>query len=190
MNKQELIEHISNTLNERLRNTIYTLPMFSITESAKSNEVSLEFKIKREGIVLDRVPQKPVVKQFVADWYEKNKNNLDYNIWSYVYEWEDQEEDEFKNWFNRSNKAFQIIANMHQFGYEVENEKRYLVKIKGIDSNDRYLKRVRSNWIISESDEHKHAHIHTSHTRKQLEEAGFGEVFNSTLFEVKEAEEW
>lgn len=133
-------------------------------------------------------PQKPVIPQFVADWYEKNKNNLDYNIWNYVYEWKDQEEDEFKNWFNHSNKAFQIIANMHQFGYEVENEKRYLVKIKGIDSNARYLKRVRSNWIISESDEHKHAHIHTSHTRKQLEEAGFGEVFNSTLFEVEEVE--
>lgn len=27
-------------------------------------------------------------------------------------------------------------------------------------------------------------------TVKLFEEAGFGEVFNSTLFEVKEAEEW
>ena len=27
------------------------------------------------------------------------------------------------------------------------------------------------------------------HTRKELEEAGFGEVFNSPLFEVEEVEE-
>lgn len=68
-------------------------------------------------------PQKPVVEQFVADWYEEKKNNLDYNIWNYVYEWENQEEDEFRNWFNHSNKAFQTLVNMHQFGYEVEKEK-------------------------------------------------------------------
>ena len=29
----------------------------------------------------------------------------------------------------------------------------------------------------------------TEHTRKQLEDAGFGEVFNSTLFEIEEVKE-
>ncbi len=75
-------------------------------------------------------PRKVKVKQFVADWYERNENDLDYNIWDYIYNWEDQEESEFKNWFNCSKKAFQTLVNMHQFGYEVDEEKRYLVKIK------------------------------------------------------------
>lgn len=35
--------------------------------------------------------QKPVkVPQCVADWYEANKDNLDYNIWEYIYEWDNQ----------------------------------------------------------------------------------------------------
>lgn len=68
-------------------------------------------------------PEKVKVPQFVADWYERNENNLDYNIWEYIYNWDDQEESEFKNWFNCSKKAFQTLANMHQFGYEVEKEK-------------------------------------------------------------------
>ena len=75
-------------------------------------------------------PRKVKVKQFVADWYERNENDLDYNIWDYIYNWEDQEESEFKNWFNCSKKAFQTLVNMHQFGYEIEKEKQYLVKIK------------------------------------------------------------
>ena len=66
--------------------------------------------------------EKVTVPQFVADWYEKNKNNLDYNIWNYVYEWENQEEDEFRNWFNHSSEAFQTLINMHQFGYEIEKK--------------------------------------------------------------------
>lgn len=45
----------------------------------------------------------PEVPKYVADWYESNKKNLDYNLWNYVYDWEDQEDDEFKNWFNNSN---------------------------------------------------------------------------------------
>ena len=75
-------------------------------------------------------PEKVKVPQFVADWYERNENDLDYKIWDYIYNWEDQEESEFKNWFNCSKKAFQTLVNMHQFGYKVEEEKRYLVKIK------------------------------------------------------------
>lgn len=39
----------------------------------------------------------PEVPQYVADWYESNKKNLDYNLWNYAYDWEDQEDDEFKN---------------------------------------------------------------------------------------------
>lgn len=131
---------------------------------------------------------KPVVPQFVADWYEKNKNNLDYNIWNYVYEWEDQEEDEFKNWFNHSNKAFQIIANMHQFGYTIE-EKRYLVKMKGLREYTSYLNydSIDDKWYFD--DVENGPVIGTHHTREQLEKAGFGWVFDCPGVEVREVEE-
>lgn len=71
----------------------------------------------------------PEVPQYVVDWYEENKDNLDYNLWNYIMDWEDTEEDSFKRWVNNSEDAFQTIINMHQFGYKIKNEKKYLVKL-------------------------------------------------------------
>jgi hypothetical protein len=71
----------------------------------------------------------PEVPQYVADWYEENKDNLDYNLWNFIMDWEDTEEDNFKKWVNNSKGAFQTIINMHQFGYKIKEEKKYLVKL-------------------------------------------------------------
>ena len=71
----------------------------------------------------------PEVPQYVADWYEENKVNLDYNLWNYIMDWEDTEEDSFKRWVNNSKDAFQTIINMHQFGYKVEKVDLYRVKL-------------------------------------------------------------
>lgn len=73
-------------------------------------------------------------------------------------------------------------------GYEVEEEKRYLVKVKGIVNALSFLSYHKNAdiWTVTDknnSDEHR-AH----HTRKELEEAGFSEVFNSPLFETVEVE--
>ena len=64
---------------------------------------------------------KPVVTQFVADWYEKHKDDLEYDIWEYILHWGKQQKSEFYEWMNHANnKPFQTLVNMHQFGYEVE----------------------------------------------------------------------
>ena len=131
---------------------------------------------------------KPVVKQFVADWYEEHKDDLDYNIWNYVYEWENQEDFEFKNWFNHSKKAFQTLVNMHQFGYTVEKEKRYLVKMKGMQKDCVALKKNKDNGYWYLSDTYPYGSTVNFHTRKELEDAGFGWVFDCPGVEVEEVE--
>ena len=168
MNKQELIEKYEYLNHDCFRRV-------------DTSEVLKDLK------QLDN-SQKPVVKQFVADWYEGKKGNLDYNIRNYVYEWEHQEEDEFRNWFNHSNKAFQTLVNMHQFGYTVEKEKQYTVKMKNLRALFCYLAYIPDEgyWTLMASGGES---IVIKHTRKELEEAGFGEVFNSPLFEVEEVEE-
>lgn len=135
---------------------------------------------------------KPIVPRFVADWIEYCKGegltllgSLD-PIDKFGNSLANSFKDDVKVCISWASRNSDVFARAWLDGYKVENEKRYLVKIKGIDSNARYLKRVRSNWIISESDEHKHAHIHTSHTRKQLEEAGFDWVFDCPGVEVEE----
>lgn len=71
-------------------------------------------------------------------------------------------------------------------GYTVEKERRYLVKIKGVACPYLNHDTINELWFYNQKIEG--AYTKTQHTRKELEEAGFGEVFNSPLFEVEEVE--
>lgn len=77
---------------------------------------------------------------------------------------------------------------MHQFGYEVGKEKKYKVKFKNIQSGTRYLKYdgVIEKWYFGINQDSNATRL--CHTKEELEEAGFGEVFDSPLFEVEEVE--
>ena len=131
----------------------------------------------------------PEVPQYVIDWYEENKGNLDYNLWNYIMDWEDTEEDSFKRWVNNSKEAFQTIINMHQFGYKIKKDKKYKVKFNNVVKDSSFLKYdcVVGKWYFGFNQESITARLY--HTLKELEDAGFGEVFNSKMFEVKEVEE-
>lgn len=134
---------------------------------------------------------KPVVPKYVADWYEKHKNDLNEDIWAYLTSWDDTKWDEFKYWMYQTgrNKAITTLANMHQFGYEVEKEPKYIVEFKGIDDNYKFLNYGTSfkDWIFDDSKGAKGVRV--AHTRKELEEADFGWVFDCPGVEVKEVDD-
>lgn len=134
--------------------------------------------------------EKPVVPQYVADWYEEHKGDFDYELWDYFTSWDDQEDDDFKEWIREGeNQPIIALINMHQFGYECEKEHRYTVKIKGLKASQSYLNcnARHSNWFLSDDEEFEV--IHTHHTRKELEDAGFGWVFDCPGVEVKEVDD-
>ena len=133
--------------------------------------------------------EKPVVPKFVADWYEENKEDFDYEIWNYIVEWDDQNYDDFKKWFNREDERFRILVNMHQFGYTVEGEPRYTVRIKGIYGYSKYLNRDTNTqkWLFASKTELERFRAH--HTRKELEANGFGWVFDCPGVEVIEVDD-
>lgn len=134
-------------------------------------------------------PQKPVVPQFVADWYEEHKDNLEFYIFDYVYRFDQQKNSDFKDWFDGfKNKPVQILVNMHQFGYTVEKEKRFRVEMKGISSLFRHLKYnlLTEKWYMGNDTEDKN--VKKTHTRKELEKAGFGWVFSCEGIEIEEVE--
>ncbi|RHK67901.1 DUF1642 domain-containing protein [Streptococcus parasanguinis] len=140
-------------------------------------------------------PQKPVVPQFVADWYEENKDDFEGNLFRCINTissmYEDEELNDFENWVIEAHtEPFQTLVNMHQFGYEVEKEKRYYVRFKGMESNDfNYLNFIKFQraWVLSSLKIDKK--FRTEHTRKELEDAGFGWVFDCPGVEVEEVEE-
>ena len=132
-------------------------------------------------------PQKVVVPQFVADWYEKHKDDLEYDIWEYILHWGKQQKSEFYEWMNHaSNKPFQTLINMHQFGYEVEKEKEKRYEV--ILCNGQSLKTVYRQGNDRLDFEKVYGEIERF-TRKQLEEAGFGWVFDCPGIKIKEVTE-
>lgn len=135
----------------------------------------------------DSIVPKPVVKQYVADWYEENKEDFDYNLWVYLTSWEQQTSTDFKEWICNNNTAFQTLVNMHQFGYEVEKEARYTVRFKGLCDKNIYLTAnlFRNFWKIKEDIDGCKG---TVHTRKELESNGFGWVFDCDGIEIEEVE--
>lgn len=78
-------------------------------------------------------PEKPVVPQFVADWYEDNKNFFEWSLYNLCIDFHKRElQDDLFNWFKLDvNKPIETLVNMHQFGYEVKKEKLYTVEIPG-----------------------------------------------------------
>lgn len=142
-----------------------------------------------ERCVFEDVTKPVEAPQCVIDWYEDNKDNLDYNLWNYIMDWEEQEPSDFHNWFNASSQAFQTIVNMKQFGYKLKEEKKYLVRMKGVSDNSCVLKFYEDDnkWIMGTTIHFNEARIY--HTKYQLKDGGFGDVFGNPIFEVKEVVE-
>lgn len=132
--------------------------------------------------------EKPVVPQYVADWYEKHKDILNEAIWEYLVNWDEVVQNDFKRWMYKAyeNGAITTLANMHQFGYEVEKETKYRVEMKAVRYNGF------SQFLCEEDRGIFWASIFncrkTKFTRKELEEADFGWVFDCPGVEVKEVE--
>lgn len=74
------------------------------------------------------------------------------------------------------------------FGYTVEKEPKYTVRVKEIAKYKNYLVfgEISRTWFFANVNSYN---VILKHTRKELEDAGFGEVFNSPLFEVEEVTE-
>lgn len=132
--------------------------------------------------------EKPVVPQYVADWYEENKDEFEVNLFQAVYEASDgytvDSTNEFWHWLmSKDINALTILVNMHQFGYEVKEETKYRVKMKSASYNgcSQFLCRDTQEIFWASGMGYRR-----THTRKELEEAGFGWVFDCPGVEVKE----
>jgi ORF19 len=168
MNKQELTEKYIRTLQE----------MKSGSEFEYIYRTFLS-----ELLQLDE-PQKPTIPQVAADWIESCKENNIISL-SGAFEYAKGEvETWLSSWENQ-----EIFALAWINGYEVDKEKRYYIRLKNVDENYNYLTCIKhlNAWALTEIKRDKK--FRTEHTRKELEEGGFGEVFDSPLFEVQEVEE-
>lgn len=136
-------------------------------------------KIRRE---LNR----QVVPQFVAKWIEYCKFthvDLQHALIVgdvYFYNYANQNDFSKLKEFLKTENNQENFARVLLDGYEVEKEKRYTVKLK--NTND-YLNQTEVGFHFYDN-----CRNNGKVTRKEIEDAGFGEVFNCPLFEVEEVE--
>lgn len=169
MNKQELIEQIKGLKN-----------LFG--NKAEYVEIDAAIKLIEQ---LDE-PQKTVVPQFVADYIKYAIEN-DWDFQDLFKCIEDEEDEELLRWvYHERNQETLAAAWIN--GYTVEEEKRYYVRLKGVDENYNYFNCIKhlNAWCLTELKKDKKFRM--THTRKQLEDAGFGWVFDCEGIEIEEVE--
>ena len=127
---------------------------------------------------------KPVIPYYIADYLEKVKSEGDLTVVGAVNEAPDGR---VRDWLflERVNTFAQAWVN----GYTVESEPRYTVEFKGIDDNYKFLNYGTSfkDWTFDDGKGAKGVRV--AHTRKELEEADFGWVFDCPGVEVKEVDD-
>lgn len=170
MNKQELIEKYQDKLYE------------VCTKYGEYYRTIAYENILKDLENLDE-PQKPVVPQFVADYIKYAIEN-DWDFQDLFKCIEDEEDEKLLRWFYHERNQ-ETLATAWINGYEVEKEKRYLVKMKNLRTLFCYLAYIPDEgyWTFMASGGES---IVIKHTRKQLEEAGFGWVFDCEGMEVEE----
>nr|DAX75928.1 MAG TPA: Protein of unknown function (DUF1642) [Caudoviricetes sp.] len=173
MNKQELIQEFKKV-------GIYRLDIFG-TDIEGIPTKSAICLIEQ----LDE-PQKVVVPQYIADKIEYCKESDGYNLFhamDYSYNFK-----ECASWLEFKDNI-ETFALAWIYGYEVEKEKRYWVKFKGLGHEFRVLKYniFYNDWFTGSDRGDSSFKLH--HTRKELEEAGFGWVFSCEGIEIEEVEE-
>ena len=129
--------------------------------------------------------KKVTVPQFVADWIEECKND-DFHLFGAMEEMSLHQK-KLDYWF-REDDNMELFARAWLDGYEVEKEKKYIVKLKNVRDIFGILNFSKRSKEWHFSDSNTNNHHRTTHTRKELEDANFGWVFDCEGIEIEEVE--
>ncbi|MCO4628682.1 hypothetical protein Si038_00769 [Streptococcus infantarius subsp. infantarius] len=123
MNKQELIEKLKSDLTA----------MSEIKGKKYEYDRGYEQAIKEHLVMLSNLdwPEKPVVPQYVADFYESIKYDFEYGLYKLYLDFNKRGlQEDLGEWFGWDvNKPIETLVKMKLYGYEVEKEKLYTVEI-------------------------------------------------------------
>lgn len=138
-----------------------------------------------EDLKLLDEPQTVKIPQVIAE-YIKQKKYDDYHLLGAMIEIRSHKNKEIDEWFEEDDNM-ELFARAYLDGYEVEKEPKYTVRMKGIIGYTTHLNKNldSQNWFFASKNE-VDGYI-VKHTRKELEEAGFGWVFDCPGVEIEEA---
>lgn len=132
MNKQEVIESLEKKREQAFENIEYyrdkEKEKYEKMNRARVDSYTLAIQLVEQ--IEETKQDKPVVKPFVSDWYERSKWHLEENIFDITVDiYKEGARTDFKKWFDDvSNKPVETLIKMKLFGYTVEQPKRWVVK--------------------------------------------------------------
>lgn len=171
MNTRELIKKYNGKLNVRL-----DLQMIQIYKEFIHDLQQLD------------EPQKVKIPQFVADVIEGVREETSELEKAFHFAWW-SDSDEFTEWYEKKSNR-DVFARAWLDGYEVEKEPKYTVRVKA--TLGQYLGRYYlNNEELTPQFTRTHFPVKEklpTFTRKELEEANFGWVFDCEGIEIEEVE--
>lgn len=171
MNKQELIERLKRHLT-----------VMSEVEGSEYDK-GYKYATKQHLAMIAELyeSEKPVVPQFVANWYEEHKDNFEYSVQCLCAQGCEPVR-QIDIWFdNDDNKPIVTLVKMKLFGYEVEKEKLYLASFRDTNQYLGWNEKL-GEWFMSCSP-------FTSGVEQTQETwEGVG-IWNNPAFEIKEVDE-
>lgn len=172
MNKQEALKQI-----EEQRDMILDLHGWGVFGYIKGiiNQLDEPQKIELPKVEFKK-PQKVKVPPFVAEIIEYYKRH---NATLYDALREKNFNKQYNEWLMNEQDAYNKVARAWLDGYEVEKEKRYTVVMEATKQPLYYNAGDKKLFFSTGG-------LATNFTRKQLEDAGFGWVFDCEGVEVKE----
>lgn len=132
-------------------------------------------------------PQKVTIPRYVADWIKYFKKTGDWDLFQAMDDLFGKER-KVHEWLEVKHNQ-ELFARAWLDGYEVEKEKKYIVKLKNVRDIFGILNFSKRSKEWHFSDSNTNNHHRTTHTRKELEDANFGWVFDCPGMEVEEVEE-
>lgn len=134
--------------------------------------------------------EKVKIPQFVADWIDVCKNNFGFSLKSalntntILHYSEDHQK--LLDWIKVDTNQ-ETFARAWLDGYEIEKEPKYTVRVKEIAKYKNYLVfgEISRTWFFANVNSYD---VIFKHTRKELEDANFGWVFDCEGIEIEEVE--
>ena len=182
MNKQELIERIANL--DRVYGEKYYVALEDVLDLVKQLDEPEKVKVSEEEAKFLKTFNFRRESDVTKALYYVSRTGFCYYL-----------TDGFDTELKGLSEKFRDIENRKRLikaildGYELEKEKRYVIKLKGVPDGAKFLKyaKVTQEWYFGMKGLYSDREI--IHTRKQLEDAGFGWVFDCPGIEIEEVEE-
>ena len=129
MNKQEAIGKYKVGQKVAIYGYIDAIDIENVSDIENTTTLRIKTPVKTisinpkyEEVVTDFNKSKPVVPQFVADWYEENKDYFEWNLYNLCIDFHERKlQEDLHKWFTDiNNQAIETLVMMHKFGYVIE----------------------------------------------------------------------